>query len=403
MISLLCVDDDPDIQLLYKSILSKRDYHIRVCGDGTEAITAFMREPSDLVLLDMEMPRMSGIETCSELRRIPQGSTVPIIIVSSRDDEEIIFKALSHGADDYILKPFKPSELLGKVSYALKRRKAGFIGDIALSFTDKYEIVKKLDEGGQTTVYFAQDNSVEPPCDVALKIFKAELLDKGAETAKTLFLREAYEWSKLNHPNIVRLHDFGQASGSYFLALEFVDGPNLWDKVDKNGPVDEACMIKLAIEMTSALQEIAKFNMVHRDIKPNNIMLSAAGDAKLTDFGLAKQPEDSQITAINNVFKGTPDFVSPEQVEGHTQLDIRTDIYSLGVTLYYAGTSSLPFRGNSIIETLNNHFSVIPDPLHVANPIYSEKISEIVGKMMKHKRDDRYSVDELASELEKLQ
>ena len=197
-ISLLCVDDDPDIQLLYKSILAKREYSVRVCSDGSDAITAFMREPSDLVLLDMEMPRMSGIETCRELRRIPQGSKVPIIIVSSRDDEDIIFKALSHGADDYILKPFKASELLGKVSYALKRRKAGFIGEIALSFTDKYEIVKKLDEGGQTTVYHAQDTSVDPHLDVALKIFKAEQLEKSETPAKTLFLREAYEWSKLN-------------------------------------------------------------------------------------------------------------------------------------------------------------------------------------------------------------
>ncbi len=123
MISIICADDDPDIQALYKVILGKRDFDLRICVCGTQAIESFQDRPADLVLLDMEMPDLSGLETCKEIRSLPAGSTIPILIVSSKDTEEIIMEALSTGANDYILKPFRSAELIAKVINLLHSRR----------------------------------------------------------------------------------------------------------------------------------------------------------------------------------------------------------------------------------------------------------------------------------------
>ena len=397
MTSVICVDDDPDIHVLYKNILGKRNFDVRTYSDGSSAVKAFTEKPSELILLDIEMPGLSGLETLKELRKSPKGAKIPIMVVSSKDSEELIVTALSNGVDDYILKPFKPSELLGKITFAIKRRRAGIKTFISLSFSEKYQIINKIDDGGQTAVYFAKDISCDPEREVALKIFKQSFSNFSQEHSKTLFLREAYEWSKLKHPNIVTLYDFGQTAGSYYLVLEYIHGLTLWDTVNENGPQEEQHLVYIANELVKALTHMSKFNIVHRDMKPNNILLSYDGDVKLTDFGLAKQMHDNKMTIIDDVFKGTPDFVSPEQIEGNSTLDISSDIYSLGATLFYAATGRYPFRGETIIETLNNHFNINPKPVHEVNPKYSKEFSEIVKWMIAKKLEDRISINELKS------
>ena len=402
MTSVICVDDDEDIQVLYKNILGKRKYDVRIYGEGREAVNAFTEKSADVVLLDIEMPGLSGLETCKELRNAPRGTKIPIIVVSSKDSEELIVTALSNGVDDYIVKPFKASELLAKITYAIRRRQAGIKTFISLSFSEKYQIINKIDDGGQTAVYLAKDLSCDPHREVALKIFKQSFSGFNQEHAKTLFLREAYEWSKLKHPNIVKLYDFGQTAGSYYLVLEYIHGLTLWDSVNENGPQEEQHLIYIANELIKALAHMAKFNLVHRDMKPNNILLSYDGDVKLTDFGLAKQKQDDKMTVIDDVFKGTPDFVSPEQIEGNSTIGIASDIYSLGATLFYAATARYPFRGETIIETLNNHFNINPKPIHELNKKYSKEFSEIVRWMIAKEPEDRISINELKSVLRVL-
>ncbi len=398
MITLMCVDDDPDIQILYERILRRRDYNLRIYGSGNDAIRSFMREPVDLILLDLDMPGLTGMETCSELKKLPRGAHVPIIFVSSNCSEETIMEALASGADDYILKPFKPSELLAKLNHAIKRHRAG-IEPTPLSYSNRYEIITKIDDGGQTSVYHALDKSVDPHREVALKIFKPADSHSEDSQFKTLFLREAYEWSKLDHPNIVKLHDFGQASGSYYLVLEFVRGTNLWNRVDCEGALEDSTLQFVALQLVLALEHMSTYNIVHRDIKPNNILISGTGDVKVTDFGLAKQQHDSKITIMSNVFKGTPDFVSPEQIQGENEIDIQSDVYSLGVTLYYAATGELPFRGASIIETLNNHFSVTPMPVIKVNSAISSDMSAVIDGMMGRDKADRIPIQVLKDRL----
>ena len=184
--------------------------------------------------------------------------------------------------------------------------------------------------------------------------------------------------------------------------LEYIHGLTLWDSVNENGPQEEQHLVYIANELIKALAHMSKFNIVHRDMKPNNILLSYDGDVKLTDFGLAKQKHDDKMTVIDDVFKGTPDFVSPEQIEGQSTIDISSDIYSLGATLFYAATGRYPFRGETIIETLNNHFNINPKSIHELNPKYSKEFSEIVKWMIAKDPKDRMSINEIKSVLRVL-
>ena len=402
MVSVICVDDDPDIQALYQNILGKREFELRVFNCGIEAINSFSENPADVIILDMNMPGLDGLETCHEIRKLPKGARIPILIVSSKDSEDVIMSALASGINDYILKPFKPSELLAKINFSVKRRKAGIKSGICLSFSENYEIVNRIDEGAQTTVYYAKDISFYPERDVALKIFKSSNTEMSEEKFKTSFLREAYGWSKLDHANIVKLYDFGQFSGSYFLVLEYIKGITLWDQVNTQGAQEDQYLVYIAHELVAALVHISKYDLVHRDIKPNNILLSYQGDVKLTDFGLAKHKKESKMTIMNSMFKGTPDFVSPEQIEGKASVDNSSDIYSLGVTLYFAATAEYPFRGDTIIETLNNHFKRNPRPIHEINPKVGKELSSLINRMMAREKKDRIKLNELQKYLDKL-
>ncbi len=401
MNSLLCVDDDPEIQLLYKTILANRNYKIRAADNGANAIISFLRESADVILLDIEMPGLNGIDTCREIRKLPHGAKVPIIIVSATHDEDTITRALTSGANEYIIKPFKPSELLAKINFAIKRRHAGIGDEIPLSFSDQFELVSKIDEGGQTTVYRALDIHNNPPREVALKIFKSMVPASQSNDANRLFLREAYEWSKLFHKNIVKLYDFGHVADHYHLVLEYIDGINLWDHVAEHGPLEEHRLIFITHEIAQALKHISTYNLIHRDVKPNNILLAFSGEVKLTDFGLVKNKEDIRNT-VNNLFKGTPDFVSPEHIEGHDHVDIKSDLYALAATMYYAATATLPYHGKSIIETLNNHFSLTPKPIYEVNPKIGKVYSKLINHLLSPQKADRLTVDELIDQLNAL-
>ncbi len=408
MVSIMCVDNDPDILMTYREFLEEQDYDVQLFTDGAEALKEIVKKSADLVLLDMDMSGTPCSDFCRELRKRFKGAKAPAIIISSTDKEAAIAKALSAGANGYIAKPIKSSELLNKVKDAVRRKQVGIKENISVTFGENYEITKKIDGGGQTTVYHGLDTNYVPPREVALKIFKplstAKLEEefKSEQHSKMMFLREAYEWSKFDHPNIVKLFDFGQASGSCFLVLEFVNGGMLWDMVSRTGPIDESQSIAIAYQLAGVLEYIAELNIVHRDIKPNNILISQEEDIKLTDFGLAKQKEDQQITKGNDVFKGTPDFVSPEQIEGQAVIDIQSDVYSLGATLYYAATATLPFSGNSVIETLKNHFAVVPELASAVNSNYGEAYSKILGKMLAKDVSDRFNATELKLSLEEL-
>ena len=215
---------------------------------------------------------------------------------------------------------------------------AGLVGQTL----DHYRLEEQVGQGGMATVFRAVD--LKRHVDVALKVLSPTI---GADRRFLVrFRREAQFVSRLDHPNIVRVLDYGQAQGMVYLAMPFVRGDTLHDRMSKRR-VTQAQAAGWIEQVTSALQFAHDHGIVHRDVKPSNILIDPNGTALLTDFGLARLVEGTN-TLTGSMLMGTPAYVSPEQAKGSRGLDARSDQYSLGVILYQLGAGRLPLRfGNT--------------------------------------------------------
>jgi serine/threonine protein kinase len=205
-------------------------------------------------------------------------------------------------------------------------------------FADKYAIFGEIGRGGMGIVYKAEDIRLKRM--VALKFLPAEL--SAYPEAKERFVREARAAAALSHPNICTIHEVEEVEGQSYIAMEYVEGQNLRQKIVK-GPMDNDTVMDIAIQVAAGLETAHQKGIIHRDIKSANIMVTEKGQAKIMDFGLAKVAGESQLTKEARTI-GTIVYMSPEQAQGE-DLDNRTDIWSFGVMLYEMLTGQLPFRG----------------------------------------------------------
>ena len=258
-----------------------------------------------------------------------------------------------------------------------------------------------MGSGGNSIVYRAIDRDKPDSEPVAFKMFNTGVYQEiDSSSIDAFFLREAYGMSKLNHPNVVKLLDFGKKDdGVYFIVMELIEGRSLETITKHEGPIKEKQLISIAYQVSSVLQYLEENNVIHRDIKPGNILLNAADHIKLTDFGASKQLNDNSLTKNNEQFMGTPQFVSPEQIIGETEVDIRCDIYSLGATLYFCGTNIMPFAGDNVIDVLQNNMNESPDLMCQVNQEISLEFSNIVAKMLEKDKENRCSPSELNNDL----
>ncbi len=267
-----------------------------------------------------------------------------------------------------------------------------------------YRITKKLGEGAMGEVYSAIDLHNDNRT-VAIKILFPHLGKRKATAQR--FLQEARLCIvKLDHPNIVKGYDVGYEATHdfFFYVMEFVDGSNLRSILKEHGVLSEPLAIKIMTQIGSALQQAASHNLVHRDIKPDNIMLTKNGDAKLCDLGLARDwtKDDLGLTKTGAVM-GTPFYISPEAAEGK-KLDARSDIYSLGATIYHIVVGAVPFDGPNTAVVLNRHRNdpLIP-PKELRNQL-TAGFSAIIEMMLAKSPSDRYQTpDHLLDDLRRLQ
>lgn len=251
---------------------------------------------------------------------------------------------------------------------------------------EKYEILGTLGSGGMGMVWHGRDRILQR--EVALKV----LSDKFADDPKFVqrFTTEARAAASLNHPNIVQIYEFGQTDGGHFLAMELVDGPSLKMELKRRGRFSESETITLARQACAALKVAHAAGIVHRDIKPDNMMFTSDRQFKLVDLGLAKKLDDEISQTMTGQSLGTPHFISPEQILCCGEIDARADIYSLGATLYYLATGSVPFEGSSGAHIMSRHLNdPLPDPRRVA-PDLSPDFCRVLGRMMAKEPKDRY-------------
>ena len=248
-----------------------------------------------------------------------------------------------------------------------------------------YEIIEKLGQGGMGAVYKARQNSMARI--VALKILPKRFA-KNKEFLQR-FVREARASAKLNHENIISGIDVGKSNGFYYFAMEFVDGESLDKTVAREGPMNEAKALEITLQIAMALDHAKNSGLVHRDVKPQNIMLTKKGLAKLCDLGLAKNINSGKDITSADVSVGTPHYISPEQAKGENA-DIRSDIYSLGATLFHLVTGEVPFKGPSPMVVMTKHLTEDPPYPGNLNPSLSRGICNMIMFMMSKRPEDRF-------------
>ncbi len=283
-----------------------------------------------------------------------------------------------------------------------------------------YEIIEKIGEGGFGIVYKARDNTLDREVAVKVLCIKRDKTqdDKGGKTPgaasspeikkkekafEERFIKEAQNAAKLDHSNIAKIYYAGVEKSLRFFAMEYIDGRGVDDILEEEGPLPIQLTLHIIYYTVSGLAEALKYGIIHRDIKPSNIMITDDYTVKIVDFGLSKiLSENSSITADGSAF-GTPFFMSPEQCKGDP-LDFRSDIYSLGITMFYMLTHKYPFEADKPLAILNKHVNEeLPDVSLFANETITQDVKNLLTKMTNKKPEDRYqSYVVLLSELRKL-
>ncbi len=257
-----------------------------------------------------------------------------------------------------------------------------------------YEIREAIGQGGMGAVYKAHDSTLDR--FVAVKVLPASLAADESYVAR--FQHEAKSLAKLQHPNLIHIYAVGEQDGINYFSMELLSGSSLQSILAERGYLPAATTIQIVGQVMAGLHKAHEIGMVHRDIKPANIMLQkeAGGHrAILMDFGLAKEDTSDGLTREGTII-GTPEYMSPEQAQGEV-VDLRSDIYSLGVVMYEMLSGKPPFEGKSSFSILRQHVEQEPKPLQEVAPQVPEPLAKIVAKMLAKKREARYpSVIELA-------
>jgi serine/threonine-protein kinase len=263
-------------------------------------------------------------------------------------------------------------------------------------FDGRYLITRKLGAGGMAKVYLAEDQELGRR--VAIKI----LDDRHASDAQFVerFRREAQNAGGLSHPNIVSIYDRGEAGGSYYIAMEYVEGRTLKELIVARGPSPIGIAIDYTRQILSALRFAHRKGIVHRDIKPHNMIVDGDGRVKVMDFGIARSSA-SQMTEAGSII-GTAQYLSPEQARG-APVDQTSDLYSTGIVLYELLTGAVPFNGDTPVEIAMKHLSQTPEPPSALRPEVPRDLDYVVLRALAKDTSDRYhSADEMDSDLERI-
>jgi serine/threonine-protein kinase len=265
----------------------------------------------------------------------------------------------------------------------------------ATVFAERYEIVREIARGGMADVYLARDSKLNRP--VALKVLSPELSRDPAFVER--FRREAQAAAGLTHPNIVGIFDWGQEHGTSFIVMEYVDGRTLRDMIQAEGPIAPAQVADIGADIAAAISFAHANGVVHRDIKPGNVLITTAGQVKVTDFGIARAGGSNDGLTRTGSVMGTATYFSPEQAQG-LPVDGRSDVYSLGVVLYEMATGIPPFAGDSPVTVAYKHVreEIVPPTRHV--PSIPGELERVILTCLAKDPDNRYqSADDLRADL----
>ncbi|HEV57958.1 MAG TPA: serine/threonine protein kinase [Phycisphaerales bacterium] len=261
-----------------------------------------------------------------------------------------------------------------------------------------YKVLGKLGSGAMAVVYKAKQLSLDRT--VAIKVLPKRFTERPDYVRR--FFKEGRIAAKLNHNNIVQAIDVGEAGGLYYFVMEYVEGKTLYDDLSRGKIFSESEALDIVIQLANALAHAHAQGLVHRDVKPKNIMINKEGVVKLADMGLAREASD-MAAAKHEEGKafGTPYYIAPEQIRGELEIDGRADIYALGATLFHMVTGRVPFEASTPAEVMKKHLREPLTPPDHINTALSAGISEVIETMMAKDKKDRYSsMEELLDDLQ---
>ena len=250
---------------------------------------------------------------------------------------------------------------------------------------NRYKIIKNIGEGGMANVYLAWDTILER--EVAVKILRGDLADD--EKFVRRFQREANSASSLRHPNIVEMYDVGEDNGKYFIVMEYVDGKTLKSLIKKRGALNLNETIDIMLQLASGIACAHDSYIIHRDIKPQNVLILEDGRVKITDFGIAMALNNNELTQTNSVM-GSVHYLPPEQASGKSST-VKSDIYSLGILMFELLTGSVPFKGENAVDIAIKHMKEPIPSVKMINPNIPQSVENIVLRACAKNPKNRYS------------
>jgi serine/threonine-protein kinase len=274
------------------------------------------------------------------------------------------------------------------------------VGEI---LSGRYELEELVGTGGMSSVYRAHDRLLDRK--VALKVLHDQYTADADYVER--FRHEARSVASLSHPNIVTVIDRGEHEGRQFIVFEYVEGENLKRLIERRGPAPVATALELAIQIARGLSFAHQQGLVHRDVKPQNVLLNGDGQAKVTDFGIARSLDVQHGMTQTGTVLGTSDYIAPEQAQGQ-RVDEHTDIYSLGVVLYELLTNEVPYPGENFVAVAMRHINEPPPPIRDKRPDVSPRLEAAVQRAMAKQPEDRFDTmaefcDELQTNLQEAQ
>ena len=410
---LLVVDDNEMNRDMLSRRLARRGYQVRVAEDGEQALQIVDQEPIDLILLDIMMPGIDGVEVLKILRLKHSQLELPIIMATAKADSKDMVEALDHGANDYVVKPLDFRVVLARVQAQLRSKAAApppksgepTLGDLepGVTVAGKYLLEEHIGAGTFGAVYRGVHVDLDRP--VAVKVLQPSVTANDESLRR--FKQEGVAACRVNHPNAVAVSDFGVTeTGVAFLVMELLKGSGLDDELRDRHKLSPQRCLEILEPVCSVLADAHDAGLVHRDIKPENIYLhqSPRGEVvKVLDFGIAKLVGEAvtkeNLTAEGWVL-GTPAYMAPERIASQ-DLTPRADIYSLGIMLCEMVTGSRPFTAvnRDPMSMIMMHVNTEAPTLRSIDSDVPEVLEDIVARTVRKKPEERPDARELAASL----
>jgi CheY-like chemotaxis protein len=422
----LLVDDQQQLRRLFERALVRAGHEVVAVDNGRKAIELAGQSRFDVVISDVRMPDLGGVELLERLHA--EDPTLPVLLVSGSPDLDTAMKAVKFGAFEYLVKPVSFDNLRASAARAIEQRRKHDQNDQALAhyrsgervrasqrapaeraswagelLGGRFRIGRLLGAGGMGAVYEAAREDLAQ-MRVAVKVLHATLACD--ETLLARFRREAETVGALNHPNIVRILDFQSQEGEpAFLVMELLDGVSLRQELTRYGQFSQVRTVFIASQILAALAAVHRAQVIHRDIKPENIVLTSisglADIVKVLDFGVAKvlnaSPGDT-LTQAGTVL-GTPTYMAPEHARG-AAIDIRSDLYSVGAIMYEALAGRAPFAGDNYNALLFAIQQGTPPPLEELRSDLDPELIRVVTHAMATDANLRFqNAEEMAQAL----